>query len=205
MGKPWHWTYETPDGNVQLMMDSETARVINSVLLDGETRGVGAEADAVSPQGSDAASIPLSDSLSINPLDGDEVCSGPADERFRDPAFVENHLASRSETVRGVAAYLAQRPGRWIASEPIALALNLEYGWNSLAGALGAAGLYFKNRSIGAPWHSMYETSNHRVLLMMDAETAEVIKSVLEQRQMSRRRPGRGAGAEHHSRAIRMA
>jgi hypothetical protein len=29
---PWHWTYETPDRHVQLMMDAETAEVILSVL-----------------------------------------------------------------------------------------------------------------------------------------------------------------------------
>jgi hypothetical protein len=53
--------------------------------------------------------------------------------------------------VRGVAKYLAQEPGRWITSEPIATALKLEQGWNSLGGALGAAGHYFKNREIAMP------------------------------------------------------
>jgi hypothetical protein len=122
---------------------------------------------------------PSSGSPQVHPLADDEASAGSADERFRDPAFVKTHLASRSETVRGVAKYLAQRPGQWITSEPIAGALNLEHGWNSLAGALGAAGHYFKNRSIGMPWHWTYETPDRHVQLMMDAETAEIILSVL--------------------------
>jgi hypothetical protein len=126
-----------------------------------------------------ASPTPSSESPQVHPLADDEASAGPADERFRDPDFVKTHLASRSETVRGVAKYLAQRPGQWITSEPIADALNLEHGWNSLAGALGAAGHYFKNRSIGMPWNWTYETPDRRVQLMMDAETADVILSVL--------------------------
>lgn len=126
-----------------------------------------------------ASSTSSSESPQIHPLADDEASAGPADERFRDPAFVKSHLASRSETVRGVAKYLAQNPGQWITSQPIAEALSLEHGWNSLAGALGAAGHYFKNRDIGMPWHWTYETPDRHVQLMMDAETAEVILSVL--------------------------
>jgi hypothetical protein len=112
------------------------------------------------------------------PADGDDW-SGAADPRFRDPAFVKTHLATRSATIRGMAKYLAARPGQWLTSEPIAEALGLEYGWNSLAGALGAAGHYFKNRGIAMPWHWTYDTPDRHVQLMMDAETAAVITSVL--------------------------
>jgi hypothetical protein len=173
MGKPWHWTYDTPNGYVQLMIDAETAEVINRVLLGDASR----QADL--PSRADPLSTPLSEPRPIRPLADDDEWVAPADQRFRDPAFVENHLTSRSETVRGVAQYLAQRPGQWITSGPIAEALNLEYGWNSLAGALGAASRYCKNRGIGMPWHSKYETSHGNVQLMMDAETADVINSVL--------------------------
>jgi hypothetical protein len=165
MGKPWHWTYQTPDGNVQLMMDPETAEVVNSVLSEA---------------------TPSSEPAPIDPLADDEAWAGRADERFRDAAFVKDHLASRSETVRGVAKYLAQRPGRWIPSGPIADALNLEHGSNSLAGALGAAGRYLKNRRIGMPWHWTYQTPDGNVQLMIDPETAKVVNSVLEQTARSK-------------------
>lgn len=113
------------------------------------------------------------------PPGAEGAVSGAADERFRDAAFVRAHLGGRSETVRGIATHLAQRPGQWTKSEPIAEALDLEHGWNSLAGALGAAGHYFKNRGIGMPWNWTYETPDRHVELMMDADTAEVILSVL--------------------------
>ena len=104
---------------------------------------------------------------------------GSPDERFRDPAFVRAHLATRSDTVQRTAKYLAERPGEWATSGPIAKALDLPHGWNSLAGALGAAGHYFKNRGIKQPWAWSYDTPDGRVQLMMDAETAKAVLEVL--------------------------
>jgi hypothetical protein len=113
------------------------------------------------------------------PEPDDEEWSGSADQRFRDRSFVDAHLASRSETVREAAKYLAQRPGTWTTSNEIATALSLEHGWNSLAGAFGAAGRYFANRDIDLPWDWTYDTPDRRIRLKMAPEIAEVVLKAL--------------------------
>lgn len=105
--------------------------------------------------------------------------SGSADRRFRDRDFVDTHLAPRSETVRDAAKYLAHRPGTWTTSEEIASDLGLAHGWNSLAGAFGAAGRYFANRDVGLPWNWTYDTPDGRIRLKMDPEIAEVVLEAL--------------------------
>src|SRR4051794_9119016 len=67
------------------------------------------------------------------PSPDEDNWSGSADARFSDRAFVDAHLIPRSDTIRGAAKYLAQRPGTWVSSDEIAEHLNLEHGWNSLA------------------------------------------------------------------------
>ncbi len=113
--------------------------------------------------------------VSLEPVD--DEWSGTADERFSDRDFVDAHLVPRSQTVREAARYLAQRPGQWISSDEIAAALALEHGWNSLAGAFGAAGRYFANREIDLPWDWTYDTPDRRIRIRMDANVA---KAVLE-------------------------
>jgi hypothetical protein len=115
----------------------------------------------------------------VLPEAGDVEWSGTADERFGDPQFVATHLVPRSDTVREAAKYLARRPGRWTTSEEIAGTLGLEHGWNSLAGAFGAAGRYFANRDIGLPWDWTYETPDRRIRLKMPPEIAEVVLRAL--------------------------
>jgi hypothetical protein len=106
--------------------------------------------------------------------------AGSADDRFRNRSFVDEHLAPRSETVREAAKYLARRADAWVTSEEIAAALELEHGWNSLAGAFGAAGRYFANRDIGLPWDWTYiDTPDGRVRLKMDPAIAEVVLAAL--------------------------
>ena len=86
----------------------------------------------------------------------------------------------RSDTIRGAAEYLAQRPGSWVSSDEIAEHLGLPYGWNSLAGAFGAAGTYFSNREIAMPWDWTYhDTPDGRIRLRMPAEIAEIVLQAL--------------------------
>jgi len=133
-----------------------------------------AEAATVPPSAAGAEPIPEA-SLEAD----DDGWSGTADERFRDRSFVDEHLATRSETVRGAAKYLARRPDTWVTSEEVATALGLEHGWNSLAGAFGAAGRYFANRDIGLPWDWTYDTPDRRIRLKMDPRIADVILAAL--------------------------
>ena len=96
-----------------------------------------------------------------------------------DPGFVRTHLASRSETIRGLTKYLADRPGEAVTADAAAQTLNLRFGWNSLAGALGAFGNYLANRGIEFPWATTTDPRDDRVRLMMDEDTAAAIKRAL--------------------------
>jgi predicted RNase H-like HicB family nuclease len=61
-------------------------------------------------------------------------------------AALDAHLLTSSDTIVGLAAHLAARPGIEVTSDDVALALALPYGWKSLAGALGAFVRYLRNR-----------------------------------------------------------
>ncbi len=103
----------------------------------------------------------------------------PTAAGWRDPAFVGTHLGPRSETIRGLARYLADRPAQAVTAEAAADALGLPYGWNSLAGALGAFGNYLANRGIEFPWSAVTDPEDWRVRLTMDEPTAAAVKQAL--------------------------
>jgi hypothetical protein len=129
----------------------------------------------------DSVSSAASESVAeASPRPDEDNWSGSADERFRNRAFVDTHLVPRSDTIRGAAMYLAQRPGTWLSSDEIAGHLGLPYGWNSLAGAFGAAGTYFSNREIAMPWDWTYhDTPDGRIRLRMPQEIAQVVLEAL--------------------------
>ena len=111
--------------------------------------------------------------------------AGPAVGGWRDPAFVRRHLGSRSATIRGLAMYLAGRPGEVVTADVAAEALSLPHGWNSLAGALGAFGHYLANRGIEFPWSAVTDARDERVRLTMNEATAIAIRSALDDRWVS--------------------
>ena len=102
----------------------------------------------------------------------------PASGSWTDEAFIVEHLAPRSKTIRDLAKYLAERPGQAVGSEDAAAALGLPFGWNSLAGALGAAGNYFANQGIDFPWSSAEDPDDGRARLTMSPEVAAAIRKV---------------------------
>jgi hypothetical protein len=105
---------------------------------------------------------------------------GFPEDFWLDPANVREHLVPRSDTIRGISKYLAARPGQEVTAEEVGNALNLpKPAWNSIAGANGAFGRYLANRGLDFPWEEHYNASDGRVRMMMDAETAAVIKQVL--------------------------
>jgi hypothetical protein len=103
----------------------------------------------------------------------------PSAGGWRDPAFVKSHLGARSETIRRLAEYLADRPGEAVTADAAAGALHLPHGWNSLAGALGAFGNYLANRGIEFPWSVVTDASDERVRFTMDEATAAAVKQAL--------------------------
>jgi hypothetical protein len=98
---------------------------------------------------------------------------------WADPAYVTQHLKPRSETVRAFAKYLAGRPGEEVSSDEAAAVLDLEHGWNSLAGALGALGNYFSNRDITFPWDYSWDPEDGRTRFTMGEDVAKAINEVL--------------------------
>jgi hypothetical protein len=96
-----------------------------------------------------------------------------------DEANIKEHLRPRSRTIRGLAKYLASRPDEQVTSDEAAEALGLKYGWNSLAGALGAFGRYCVNRGLEFPWETSYENPEERAHLTLDRRTADVFKQLL--------------------------
>ena len=98
---------------------------------------------------------------------------------WQDPDVVRRHLLSRSAAIRDLARYLASRPDELVATDEAAAALDLRFGWNSLAGALGAFGRYCVNRNLPFPWETRENMPDERVRLCLDSATAKVIREVL--------------------------
>ena len=94
-------------------------------------------------------------------------------------AEVRKHIGRASDTIKGLVNYLADHPGEEVGTEDVATALQLRYGWNSLAGALGAFGRYVGNRDLDFPWESWWDADGHAVMRMSDAMAAEVRKAGL--------------------------
>lgn len=101
----------------------------------------------------------------------------PASPAGWDERMLELVLRDVSETIWDLAQYLAQHPERDITTDEAAAALRLRYGWNSLAGALGAFGRYLGNRDLDFPWDVSYG-SDGRARMRMDAATAEAVKAI---------------------------
>jgi hypothetical protein len=105
----------------------------------------------------------------------DDVANVKADPAFwRDPDAIRKHLLTRPQSIRDLAKYLAGRPDQDVKSDEAAAALNMPYGWNSLAGALGAFGRYCTNRGLDFPWETRVDEQDYRVRLRLDGETAAV-------------------------------
>jgi hypothetical protein len=96
-----------------------------------------------------------------------------------DERMLELVLRDVSDTIWDLAQYLAQHPDRDITTDEAAAALRLRFGWNSLAGALGAFGRYLANRNLDFPWDVHY-ASDGRARMRMDAATATAVRAIGE-------------------------
>ena len=110
----------------------------------------------------------------------DQVGEEPADRgRQWDEAALKEYLAEASDTIKGLAKYLAERPGQEVTTGEVASDLNLWRGWNSLAGALGAWGRKVKNRGFdGFPWETWWGEDGHS-RMRMSPEVAEIVRKLL--------------------------
>lgn len=94
-------------------------------------------------------------------------------------AMLRKHVASKSNTIKGLVKYLADHAGSEVRTEEVAEALGLERGWNSLAGALGAFGRYLTNRGLRFPWETWYDADGWTVMRMSETVAGEVRKAGL--------------------------
>lgn len=119
--------------------------------------------------------------LSVAPKPSEDQVGGePADRGRRwDEAALREYLAEASDTIKGLAKYLAERPGQEVTTEEVASELGLPHGWNSLAGALGAWGRKIGNRGFDDfPWESWWGTDGH-TRMRMSPEVAEIVRKLL--------------------------
>jgi hypothetical protein len=94
-------------------------------------------------------------------------------------ARLETTLRAASATIQGLARYLAEHPGEEITTTQVADALGLEFGWNSLAGALGAFGRRLGNRGLSFPWATWYSPDDGKSRMMMEPDVASLVLEVL--------------------------
>ncbi len=82
-----------------------------------------------------------------------------------------------ADKMRTLLRFLADHPGEEVSSEQIARAIDARFGWNTVAGMLGAFGRRSANRyGMSAPmWEYRYDGEG-RILLTMPQDVAEVIR-----------------------------
>jgi hypothetical protein len=96
-----------------------------------------------------------------------------ADVAGWDAAAFRKHILRASDTIQGLVTYLADHADNEVTTKEAAKALKLPYGWNSLAGALGAFGRYCGNRDLEFPWDYWYDADERTVMRMSKAIAAE--------------------------------
>jgi hypothetical protein len=81
------------------------------------------------------------------------------------------------ESMKKFQQYLAEHAGQDFSSSQIAEAIGAEYGWNSIAGALGAYGRRVKNRYKRStfPFKQNWDHQNGEMRHGMTPEVAEII------------------------------
>jgi hypothetical protein len=98
-----------------------------------------------------------------------------------DPAAVRRAYRESGDRMRRVLRFLAGHPDVEVSSEEIADAINARYGWNTVAGMLGALGRRSKNRygRTEPMWEHRY-TDDGRILLTMPSAAAKTIREIAD-------------------------
>ena len=110
---------------------------------------------------------------SKSPDSGSSDDGGDASLDGWDAAAFRKHVLRASDTIRGLVSHLADNAAKEVTTEQAAEALKLPYGWNSLAGALGAFGRYCANRDLEFPWDYWYDADGRTVMRMSKAVARE--------------------------------
>jgi hypothetical protein len=136
--------------------------------------------------------VPEDRVLDVYALLAGPSAQAPAHESAGDDAWdqrtLEQALREVSPTVEDLARFLAEHPDEEVSTTEAADALGLPFGWNSLAGTLGAFGRYLGNRDLDFPWEVWYSPVDGRTRMRMDGRTAELVRSLPARSRRSRGR-----------------
>lgn len=95
-----------------------------------------------------------------------------------DANAVRRAYKESADKMRAILRFLASRPDQEVSTEEIAEAIDAKFGWNTVAGMLGAFGRRCANR-YGKPkpmWEYRYDDRG-RTLITMPGKAAETIRS----------------------------
>jgi hypothetical protein len=94
--------------------------------------------------------------------------------------MVERQYRESPDSMKRFQQWLADHPGQEFTSTQMGEALDVEYGWNSIAGMLGAYGNRVRNRygKASFPFQSRTDYEAGEVLHSMTPEVAEIIKAL---------------------------
>jgi hypothetical protein len=115
-----------------------------------------------------------------------EPSVGPGAESPQDSAFIHGWDAETvrrayresADRMRGILDFLADNEDHEVSTGEIAEAIGAKFGWNTVAGMLGAFGRRSANRyGRGLPMWEFRNSDDDRTLLRMPAGPAEAIRS----------------------------
>jgi hypothetical protein len=95
------------------------------------------------------------------------------------PELLEDQFAKSPKSIKALQKHLAANPGVEYTTDELAKVMNVERGWQSVAGALGAYTRRIKNRyGLDWPFSCRYSEDRGKYVYAMDATTAEVISAL---------------------------
>jgi hypothetical protein len=108
----------------------------------------------------------------------DVVEATDADEWPED--LVKRQFSESPESIQRMQRHLAAHSGQEFGTDVLADVMGLEFGWNSVAGALGAYGRRVKNRYDRKTWPFVVRWSHadEKYVYSMTPEVAEIISAL---------------------------
>jgi hypothetical protein len=106
-------------------------------------------------------------------VEGDRAVEWPRE-------LIEKQFRQSPQTIQALQRHLAANPGQEFTTYELAEVMGLEYGWNSVAGALGAYGRRIRNRHGRDSWpfSVRYSYDKQKHVYSMTKDVAEIIASL---------------------------
>ena len=111
----------------------------------------------------------------------ERILEAPTEQGFVygwDRDMVRRAYRESADKMRNLLGFLAENPDREVSSYEIAEAIGAKFGWNTVAGMLGAFGRRCANRyGRSMPMWEFRHDNQDRILMTMPAKVAEAIQS----------------------------